>query len=455
MDIIPEQNPKKRMPPVNEDAEKCVVGAALINPETLIQASEYVNGNTFFNKAYGQIFEIMLDLYNAGKAVDSVTVINRMREINMPDDMCTEEFLAELAACVPFSANASHYARIVAEKSTLRRLITTCGDIASKCYEQKETLPDILDAAERGVFEVIQRGQTSEYEPVPKVIARVLNRIEEASRSDGSVTGIASGFTDLDYKTSGFQDSDLILLAARPSMGKTAFALNIAQNVAKNDKAVVVFSLEMPREQLIQRMLATESHVSGEVLRNGSLNDMEWMDLVSGAQRLGKTALIIDDTPDLTISTMRSKCRKYKIDHDISLIILDYLQLMNSSGRSESRQNEISEISRSLKALARELNVPVIALSQLNRSVERRDDKRPMLSDLRESGAIEQDADVVMFLYRDDYYNKDSEEKGVTEVIIAKQRNGPVGTVRLAWLAQYLQFGNLARPQDAQSSEGY
>ena len=321
--------------------------------------------------------------------------------------------------------------------------------IADECYQGQEPLEAILERTEKQVFELVQnRGGNGEYVPIKQVVLNALEKIEKASKSKGTVTGIPTGFIDLDYKTSGLQPSDLILVAARPSMGKTAFVLNIAQHVAfKQNRTVAIFSLEMSKEQLVNRLFSLESYVDAQLLRTGNLKDSDWEKLIEGAGTIGRSNLIIDDTPGISISEMRSKCRKYKMEHNLELIIIDYLQLMSGSvgGRNESRQQEISDISRSLKALARELSVPVIALSQLSRAVEQRPDHRPMLSDLRESGAIEQDADVVMFLYRDDYYNKDTDKKNIAEVIIAKQRNGPIGTVELVWLPNYTKFANMKK----------
>ena len=321
--------------------------------------------------------------------------------------------------------------------------------IADECYQGQEPLEAILERTEKQVFELVQnRGGNGEYVPIKQVVLNALEKIEKASKSKGTVTGIPTGFIDLDYKTSGLQPSDLILVAARPSMGKTAFVLNIAQHVAfKQNRTVAIFSLEMSKEQLVNRLFSLESYVDAQLLRTGNLKDSDWEKLIEGAGTIGRSNLIIDDTPGISISEMRSKCRKYKMEHNLDLIIIDYLQLMSGSvgGRNESRQQEISDISRSLKALARELSVPVIALSQLSRAVEQRPDHRPMLSDLRESGAIEQDADVVMFIYRDDYYNKDTEHVNEAEIIIAKQRNGPIGTVTLTWLPQYTKFANSER----------
>ena len=328
----------------------------------------------------------------------------------------------------------------------LRRMIRVNEEIANECYMDKVPADEIMEETEKKIFDLLQRRQTGEFVPIQQVVLNAVNTIEKASKNKGAVTGLATGFTDLDYKTSGFQPSDLILIAARPSMGKTAFALNIAQHMAfKAGKTVAIFSLEMSKEQLVNRLLAMESRVDSQAIRTGKLKDEDWTKLVEGADIIGRSNLIIDDTPGISVSELRSKCRKYKLEHDLGIIFIDYLQLMTGSGRTDSRQQEISDISRSLKAVARELSVPVVALSQLSRAVEQRPDHRPMLSDLRESGAIEQDADVVMFIYRDDYYHKDTEKKGIAEINIAKQRNGPIGVVELVWLPQYTQFVNMKK----------
>ena len=350
---------------------------------------------------------------------------------------------------MPTSANIKYYAEIVAEKSVARRLIRLNEEIANTCYAGSEKLEDTLANAEKRVFDLAQRGGGGEFVPIRQVVINVMKKIDAASRARGRVTGLETGFMDLDYKTSGLQPSDLILIAARPSMGKTAFVLNLAQHMAfKKDVPVAIFSLEMSKEQLVNRMLSLESHVDAQKIRTGRLNDEEWMNLVEGSANIANSKLFIDDTPGITLSAMRSKCRKLKMEHDIQIVIIDYLQLMSgNSGNNASRQQEISDISRGLKALARELNVPVIALSQLSRAVEQRPDHRPMLSDLRESGAIEQDADVVMFLYREGYYNRDlsEAEQRVAEVIIAKQRNGPIGTVNLLWIPELTKFTDMDR----------
>ena len=437
----------KRVPPHSIEAEQSVVGAMLMDRDAITVAAEIICGDDFYQKAYGVIFDSVVELFNEGKPVDLITLQNRLREKAVPEEISSLEFVRDLVTAVPTSANVKYYAEIVSEKATLRRLIKMNEAIADECYQGQEPLEEILERTEKQVFELVQnRGGNGEYVPIKQVVLNALEKIEKASKSKGTVTGIPTGFIDLDYKTSGLQPSDLILVAARPSMGKTAFVLNIAQHVAfKQNRTVAIFSLEMSKEQLVNRLLAMESHVDSQNMRTGNLKDEDWTKLVEGADIIGKSNLIIDDTPGISIAEMRSKCRKYKLEHNLGIIMIDYLQLMSGSGKSDSRQQEISDISRSLKALARELNVPVIALSQLSRAVEQRPDHRPMLSDLRESGAIEQDADVVMFIYRDDYYHKDTEKKDIAEIIIAKQRNGPIGTVELVWLPRYTQFVNMKK----------
>lgn len=438
----------KRVMPHSIEAEQSVVGAMLMDKDAITAASEMISGSDFYQSAYGIIFDSMVELFNEGKPVDLITLQERLREKDVPPEIASLEFVRDLVTAVPTSANVKYYAQIVADKAMMRRLIKLNEEIENVCYAGKEPLEAVLEKTEKSVFELLQRRNTGEYVPIRQVVLNALERIEKASKNKGTVTGIPTGFIDLDYKLSGLQPSDLILVAARPSMGKTAFVLNIAQYVAfKKNRSVAIFSLEMSKEQLVNRLFSLESQVDAQALRTGNMKDSDWEKLIEGAGIIGQSRLIIDDTPGISVSELRSKCRKYKLENDLDLIIIDYLQLMTGSvGRSsESRQQEISEISRSLKGLARELNVPVIALSQLSRAVESRPDKRPMLSDLRESGAIEQDADVVMFIYRDEYYNKDSEYKKQAEIIIAKQRNGPVGTVHLAWLGEYTKFANLSR----------
>lgn len=435
----------KRIMPNSLEAEQSVVGSMIMDKDAIVTAMEMLVQDDFYHKQYGILFDSMIELYNAGQPVDLVTLQNKLKEKDVPQEISSLEFVRDLVTSVPTSANVKYYANIVKENAMKRSLIRTIDDIENECYAGKESLESILDKTEHDVFALLSSRTGGEYVPIRQVVMNALEKIEMASKQSGTVTGIPTGFIDLDYRTAGLQPSDLILVAARPSMGKTAFVLNIAQYVAFHENmCTAIFSLEMSKEQLVNRLFSLESRVDAQALRTGNLSDADWEKLVEGAGIIGNSELIIDDTPGISISEMRSKCRKYKLEHDLKLIIIDYLQLMSGSGRSsDSRQQEISDISRSLKALARELRVPVIALSQLSRAVEQRPDHRPMLSDLRESGAIEQDADVVMFIYRDDYYNKDTDLKGISEIIIAKQRNGPIGTVNLAWLPEYTKFANL------------
>ena len=437
----------KRVMPNSLEAEQSVIGSMIMDKDAIISANEILIEDDFYHKQYGILFQSMIELYNDGKPVDLVTLQNRLKEKDVPKEVQSLEFVRDLVTSVPTSANIKYYANIVKDMAMKRKLIKVMEEIENECYAGKESLDSIMDKTEHDVFALTSSRQTGDYVPIRQVVMNALEKIEKASQQQGTVTGIPTGFIDLDYRTAGLQPSDLILVAARPSMGKTAFVLNLAQHVAFHENmCTAIFSLEMSKEQLVNRLFSLESRVDAQALRTGNLSDADWEQLVEGAGIIGDSELIIDDTPGISISEMRSKCRKYKLEHDLKLIIIDYLQLMSRSGRgSESRQQEISDISRSLKALARELSVPVIALSQLSRAVEQRPDHRPMLSDLRESGAIEQDADVVMFIYRDDYYNKDTELKGISEIIIAKQRNGPIGTVNLAWLPQYTKFANLER----------
>ena len=437
----------KRIMPNSLEAEQSVVGSMIMDKDAIVTAMEMLVQDDFYHKQYGILFDSMIELYNAGQPVDLVTLQNKLKEKDVPQEISSLEFVRDLVTSVPTSANVKYYANIVKENAMKRSLIRTIDDIENECYAGKESLESILDKTEHDVFALLSSRTGGEYVPIRQVVMNALEKIEMASKQSGTVTGIPTGFIDLDYRTAGLQPSDLILVAARPSMGKTAFVLNIAQYVAFHENmCTAIFSLEMSKEQLVNRLFSLESRVDAQALRTGNLSDADWEKLVEGAGIIGNSELIIDDTPGISISEMRSKCRKYKLEHDLKLIIIDYLQLMSGSGRSsDSRQQEISDISRSLKALARELSVPVIALSQLSRAVEQRPDHRPMLSDLRESGAIEQDADVVMFLYRDDYYHKDTEKKDIAEVIIAKQRNGPIGTIELVWLPRYTQFVNMKK----------
>ena len=436
----------KRILPHSDDAERSVIGCMMMNREAIMIASEILTGDEFYRQQMGIVFDSMVELYNEGKPVDFVTLPEKLKEKDVPPEISSMEFAKDLLTAVPTSVNVGHYAKIVKEKAMLRRLIKMNEDIANTCYLDKEPVEEIMEDTEKQLFQLLQTRTGGDYVPIRQVVLNALETIEKASQTKGTVTGIPTGFVDLDYKTSGLQPSDFILVAARPSMGKTAFVLNMAQYMAfRKDKSVAIFSLEMSKEQLVNRLFSLESKVDSQKIRTGSLEDEDWAKLIEGAGVIGNSRLIIDDTPGITISELRSKCRKYKMENNLGLIIIDYLQLMSGNGRTESRQQEISDISRSLKALARELDVPVVTLSQLSRAVEQRPDHRPMLSDLRESGAIEQDADVVMFLYRDDYYNKDTELKGIAEIIIAKQRNGPIGTVKMAWIPEQTRFADLAK----------
>ena len=438
----------KRTMPNSLEAEQSLIGSMILDRDAIMVASELLVKEDFYHQQYGILFEAMVELFNNREPVDLITLQNKLKEKNVPPEISSLEYVKDLVDAVPTSANAKYYAEIVKDKSMLRRMIHTTEDITNDCYQGTESTEVLLEQTEKKIFDLLQNRGGGDYVPIKQVVLNALDKIEKASKTQGNVTGIATGFLDLDYKTAGLQPSDLILVAARPSMGKTAFVLNIAQYVAfHSDLCTAIFSLEMSKEQLVNRLFSLESRVDAQKLRSGDLSDADWEKLIEGAGTIGQSKLIIDDTPGISISELRSKCRKYKLEHDLKLIIIDYLQLMSGSGSraSDSRQQEISDISRSLKGLARELNVPVIALSQLSRAVEQRPDHRPMLSDLRESGAIEQDADVVMFIYRDDYYNKDTEDKGIAEIIIAKQRNGPIGTVNLVWLPEYTKFANMER----------
>ena len=442
-----DENVIKRQLPYSMEAERSVIGSMLLDREAIVTASEMIKRSDFYNQQYGIVFESIVELFNEGKSVDLITLQERLKEKDLPPEATTIDFTRELLMGVVSSTNIAQYARIVADKSLLRQVIKVNEDIAKRCYQGKESCDEILEYTEKSIFDLLKNKSTGDYTPIRQIVLNALDKIEQAAKNKSSVTGIPTGFTDLDYKTSGLQPSDLILVAARPSMGKTAFVLNIAQDVVlRSKKTCAIFSLEMSKEQLVNRMFAMDSYVNSQNLRTGNLTESDWEKLVDSAGRIGSSRLIIDDTPGISISELRSKCRRFKLEHDLSLVMIDYLQLMSGNSRQgDNRQQEISDISRSLKALAREIDCPVIALSQLSRACEARQDHRPMLSDLRESGAIEQDADVVMFIYRDDYYNKDSSSRNISEIIIAKQRNGPTGTVELAWLPDYTKFGNLQK----------
>ncbi len=439
----------KRIMPNSLEAEQSVLGAMIMDRDAILIAMEMLEPGDFYHQQYGLMFQAVVELYNSSLPVDIITLQNKLKEMDVPAEIASLEFVGELVSSVPTSANIRSYAKIVKDNAIRRRMIKVSEEIENECYLARESVEAEMDIMEKKVFDLLSaRGGNTDYVPIRQVVLNALEKIENAAKNSGNVTGIPTGFIDLDYRTAGLQPSDLILIAARPSMGKTAFVLNIAQYIAFHENmCAAIFSLEMSKEQLVNRLFSLEARVDAQALRTGKLSDSDWEKLIEGAGVIGNSNLIIDDTPGISIAELRSKCRKYKLEHDLKIIIIDYLQLMSGSRSrsSDSRQQEISDISRSLKALARELNVPVVALSQLSRAVEQRPDHRPMLSDLRESGAIEQDADVVMFIYRDDYYNHDSEMKGISEIIIAKQRNGPIGTINLVWLPEYTKFANMEK----------
>ena len=438
-----------RVPPQNVEAEQSVLGAMMIEREAISKVVELLRPEDFYREAHRLIFKAMLELFNKNDAVDLVTVVEVLRRDEKLEGAGGIAYVSALANSVPTAANVMYHARIVEEKALLRQLITTATEVAGMGYEANEEVTVIMDKAEKLILEVSNRKAGKEFASIKNIIFDVFDKVSELYSSKGGITGLSTGFKDLDKLTSGLQASDLILIAARPSMGKTAFVLNIAQNVAiKEKQAVAFFSLEMSKEQLVQRMLCAEAPIDAQRLRIGELENNDWDKLVRAADRLAAAPIFIDDTAGITVMEMRSKARRLKIEHNLQLIIIDYLQLMqgsSSSSRNENRQQEISEISRSLKALARELKVPVIALSQLSRGVESRQVKKPMLSDLRESGSLEQDADIVAFLYREDYYDPETENKNITDVIIAKHRNGPVDSVQLFFHKQFTKFSDLSR----------
>ncbi|MBE5928207.1 MAG: replicative DNA helicase [Lachnospiraceae bacterium] len=439
----------KRIMPHSTEAEQSVIGSMLIDNETISIAAEKLTAEDFYQYQYGIIFDAIVSLYNSNTSVDIITVQNKLKESNISPELYSIEFIGNIVASVPTSANIRSYADIVLEKSLLRKTIKATEDIANRCYQDKESVDDIMDDAEKNIFKISQESRSSgDFVDISDAVFRAFQSIQAAAKSKGNVTGIRTGFTDLDYITAGLQRSDLILIAARPAMGKTAFALSMAEYIAVKSKIpTAVFSLEMSDTQLVKRIMAMDANVDLHAINTGDLTGAEWQSLIESVQNIGESKLfLIDNLSGLTITDICSKCRKLKLEHDLGLVIIDYLQLIESGRRSESRQQEIANISRALKSLARELNIPVVALSQLNRGVETREDKRPKLADLRESGAIEQDADIVMFLYRDEVYNPDENNKGKAELIIGKHRNGSIGTVNLAWLPQYTRYANAAYP---------
>lgn len=436
-----------RVPPQNLEAEQAVIGAILLQAEALITAMERVRSEDFYSGPHRQIYEAMVEIAENNQPVDLVTLTAHLQDQHLLEEIGGVSYLAKLANAVPTAANVDYYAQIVEEKSMLRRLIRTATNIVSDGYANSEDVGVLLGDAEKKILEISNRRSGSGFISIRDVLMEVFEKVEQLYADKGGTTGIPSGFTDLDRMTAGFQRSDLIIVAARPSVGKTAFALNIAQNVGvRARETVAIFSLEMSAAQLVQRMICAEANVDAQRMRTGHLEGDDWEKLTMAIGSLSEAQIFIDDTPGITVAEIRAKCRRLKKEKGLGMILIDYLQLISGRGKAgENRQQEVSEISRTLKQIARELEVPVIALSQLSRGVEQRQDKRPMMSDLRESGSIEQDADIVSFLYRDDYYDKESEKKDIIEIIIAKQRNGPVGTVELVFLKKYNKFVSIDR----------
>jgi replicative DNA helicase len=435
-----------RIPPHNNEAEQSVIGAVFLEPQALITAAELLMPEDFYRTAHQKIFQTMISLSDKGQAIDVVTVTEELSAKKELEDVGGISYLSEIANSVPTAANIVHYARIVEEKALLRRLIRVATSIVEDGYAREDEVEALLSEAEKKMMEVSNRKNSGDFRHIKDVLVETYDNIELLHTRKGDVTGIPTGFRDLDKITAGFQRNDLIIVAARPSVGKTAFALNVAQNVAtKTDENVAIFSLEMGAEQLVMRMLCAEGNIDAQVLRTGALEAEDWRKLTMAMGSLSNAGIFIDDSPGIRVNDIRSKCRRLQQEHGLGMIMIDYMQLIVGSGSKpgENRQQEVSEISRSLKSLARELKVPVVALSQLSRGVEQRQDKRPMMSDLRESGSIEQDADIVSFLYREDYYDKETENQNMIEIIIAKQRNGPTGTVTLAFAKEFNKFVNI------------
>lgn len=435
-----------RIPPNSLEAEQCVLGALLVDNEAVPSVAEILKPEDFYRQDHKEIYEAVLDLFESGKPIDIISAKEQLKVRGTLEGVGGLEYLSNLSDMVPTTANIRHYAKIVEEKSLLRQLIKASGEIMNLGFEASEEVAIITDEAQKKIFEVLQNRSSKGFYPIKEVLLESFNKLEELYNSKGYITGVPTGFSDLDAKTAGLHPSDLILVAARPAMGKTSFALNIAQYASIHGRVpVALFSLEMSKEQLVNRILCSEAMVDSQKIRTGKLDEEDWTKIAGALGPVSEAPIYIDDTPGLSVMEIRAKCRRLKLEKNIGLIVIDYLQLMQGRGRSENRQQEISEISRALKILAKEINVPVVTLSQLSRAPETRSDHRPILSDLRESGAIEQDADLVMFLYREDYYNPEAEKKNIAEVILAKHRNGSTGIVELAWLGQFTKFANLDR----------
>lgn len=437
-----------KIPPNDIEAEQAVIGSMLTDRDAVISAIEVLKEEDFYREDNKTIYEAILNLYNRSEPIDIITLKAELTSMGMFDKIGGLEYIVGLPEKVPTTANVEKYISIVKEKSELRRLIKAANEIIEQGYDPTENIDDIMNSAEKKIFNIMQDKDQKSYSPIKDVLIDAFTELEQLYNQKQHITGVPTGFIDLDYKTAGLHNSDLILIAARPAMGKSAFALNIATNAALKAKVpAVLFSLEMSKEQMVNRILCSEAMVDSNKVRTGKIDDDDWIKLADTMGDLSEAPIYIDDTPGISINEIRAKCRKLKLEKNIGLVVIDYLQLVQGSSKRAqgSREQEISEISRSLKILAKEINVPVIALSQLSRAPEQRPDHRPMLSDLRESGAIEQDADIVMFLYRDDYYNEDSEDKGLAEVIVAKHRAGSTGTVKLVWLGNYTKFANMER----------
>ena len=440
---------QKKALPNNLQMEQAVIGSMLMDRDAVAEVADLLTKDDFYYSQYGMLFSAIVELYNEGKPIDLAIVSNRLKDMGAPESVSNMSYIAEVLDSVQFASHAGEYARVVQDKAILRRMIKYAEKTMALCYESEESVNDILEQSEKDLFDITQKRNTGmQFAEMKEIALSVLDNIEASAKRGSKVTGVPTGFIDLDNKLTGLHGSELILIAARPAMGKTAFALNIALNAAmKSGIPVAIFSLEMSKEQLATRLIAMDSQVDSQAIRTGQILDNDWDKIMESTYRVGETQMYIDDTPGINIAELRSKCRKLKQTKDIGLIVIDYLQLMNAGGRSESRQQEISTISRALKKLARELDVPVVALSQLNRAVDSREDHKPVMSDLRESGAIEQDADVIMFIYRDDYYNKDSPRQRIADIIVAKQRNGSTGSVELVWLKEYTKFANAPKQQ--------
>ena len=437
------EGPGIKSSPQSIEAERSVLGSMMIDKNVIVQAAETLKAEDFYRDAHKYIFKSIVEMYQKDEPIDEITLLEYLKSTDRLEKAGGISYITEIGSSVLTTANVKSYIKIVEDKSTLRKLIESSTKIIESCYNNQDDVEKVIDTAEKKIFDLAEKKNSSDFEPLSNILERGFEQIESLFNNKGEVTGVGSGFKDLDGLTSGFQKGDMVLIAARPSMGKTTFALNIAEHAAlREGKSVVIFSLEMSKEQLAYKLLCSEANVDMLKLRTGNLEDKDWENIARASGPLSSAKIYIDDTAGVSIMEMRSKCRRLKIEYGVDLILIDYLQLMSGSGE-ESRQQEVSEISRNIKAIAKEMQCPVIALSQLSRAPEQRADHRPMLSDLRESGSIEQDADLVMFLYRDEYYNKETEEKNVAECIIAKQRNGPVGTVKMAWIGQFSKFGNL------------